>query len=232
MAFESSKSYNVTWYGAEPLRALVRPIEYGQTRIVPGSKLTDQLIADYGATMVISDVDTGAVLYSGGEIDEALRRATRALTQSSYKILTWWGREPFRELGRTWVYGQSRVVPPQVITSRLLDRVGDYVVVQDQASGAFDWIGRLTPNNRTPRSITQQAYKILTWWGRDPFRDLGRTWVYGQSRTVPARVVTAGLLNRRGANITIQDQATGVYEWRGSNTPKIRTSRSASLAFD
>ena len=150
MEFKGFK--NVTWYGAEPLRVFGRAIEYGQTRLIPGSLITDQVLADYGSYMVIANAESGNVEYSGGQIAETTRRTARLTRQASYKIITWWGREPFRQLGRTLFYGQGRQVPARVINTGLLNRFGSHLTVLDVTTGKFDWIGSSVPKQR--RSVT------------------------------------------------------------------------------
>ena len=150
MEFKGFK--NVSWYGADPLRAFGRAIENGQTRLVPGSLITDQILSDHGPYMVIADTETGKIEWSGGQISETVRRTARLTRQVSYKVITWWGREPFRELGRTLFYGQGRQVPARVISTRLLDRYGAFLTVLDSTTGKFDWIGSRVPKQR--RSVT------------------------------------------------------------------------------
>jgi len=150
MEFKGFK--NVSWYGADPLRVFGRAIESGQTRLVSGTLITDQILSDHGPYMVIADTETGKIEWSGGQISETVRRTARLTRQASYKVITWWGREPFRELGRTLFYGQGRQVPARVISTRLLDRYGDFLTVLDATTGKFDWIGRRVPKQR--RSVT------------------------------------------------------------------------------
>lgn len=150
MEFKGIK--NVTWYGGDPLRAFGRAIEYGQTRLVPGRLITQAILADYGNYMVIADQDTGKVEWSGALINESTRRTARLNQQASYKIITWWGREPFRNLGRTLYYGQGRQVPGRAINNGLLNRHGAFMTVRDVATGKFDWIGANIPRQR--RSVT------------------------------------------------------------------------------